>query len=776
MTANTQPQKNKPVRHSFQTWLALASFILALILVVVASVQGRFVFQADMLALLPDAQTRDVRHQSAEQLLFERYKNNAIVAISIAENSPIEQQARAITLDLKQSFEQQGWHSENAEYPDFQQIIDFFGQYQGMLLTLAQRQKISAGESMSEDVLAQLSSALNPVTQSSFSADPSLTVGKFIESALSQNASQIRVEQGLLTATDAQDSQKTKHYLLILTLPDDAASIVQAQHYAQQIKNQVNQATEIQPDISVSFSGIVFHNAENAEQAAFEMSLFSGLSLVAMFALVLYFFRRFSALVAVVIGLTHAVCFGLLALLIFFDAIHLISAVFSITLIGIAIDYCFHMLTDLTAKSGQAQPSKVKASIALGFVSTAIGYGMFLLTPMVFFGQIAVFIIFGLLGAIISAFYLVPLLVGDKSQQNNKPPLNSVGSAIAGKLITEKTRLTSLIAVLLMALVMGQFFNPLSFNDSIALLNASSKELLTSEQRHQQWLTGKDAERIIILADSDQELLVLEEQLIADMAKAFPQASVQALSSWVPSEQQQLANKTLLKQANNQGLFDGVNQLLETPIEFDNNKLLTITDALESPIAPLVRASYLTLNSSRASVIQVNYLTKGELQQLIADKPYAYLVDKAGQLSQLMTLSRENLINWLVSALLAFIVVICLKFSWRIGIKTSMALLITFTLSMLLSALIQGPLNLFNVLALVLIFALAIDYLIFYQNSGLKPMNVMAITLSAISSILVFGMLIMSKTPAIFSFGLTVMIGIICIYLIAPLTIRGTND
>ena len=84
---------------------------------------------------------------------------------------------------------------------------------------------------------------------------------------------------------------------------------------------------------------------------------------------------------------------------------------------------------------------------------------------------------------------------------------------------------------------------------------------------------------------------------------------------------------------------------------------------------------------------------------------------------------------------------------------------------------IQGSLSLFNLLGALLVIALAIDYLVFYQINKLEPKNVLAISLSAASSMWVFGMLSASDTPAIFSFGLSVMVGILAIYFLSPLSV-----
>ena len=84
---------------------------------------------------------------------------------------------------------------------------------------------------------------------------------------------------------------------------------------------------------------------------------------------------------------------------------------------------------------------------------------------------------------------------------------------------------------------------------------------------------------------------------------------------------------------------------------------------------------------------------------------------------------------------------------------------------------IQGSLSLFNMLGALLVVALAIDYLVFYQINKLQPKNILAISLSAASSMWVFGMLSASSTPAIFSFGLTVMVGILAVYILSPLSV-----
>src|SRR5690606_34491900 len=88
-------------------------------------------------------------------------------------------------------------------------------------------------------------------------------------------------------------------------------------------------------------------------------------------------------------------------------------------------------------------------------------------------------------------------------------------------------------------------------------------------------------------------------------------------------------------------------------------------------------------------------------------------------------------------------------------------------------AALGAPLNLFHLLALALVFGIGIDATLFIAEAAerLDP-TAFAITLSALTTILSFGLLSFSTTYAVRSFGLTVLIGIVCGYLLTPLTVR----
>jgi predicted exporter len=83
------------------------------------------------------------------------------------------------------------------------------------------------------------------------------------------------------------------------------------------------------------------------------------------------------------------------------------------------------------------------------------------------------------------------------------------------------------------------------------------------------------------------------------------------------------------------------------------------------------------------------------------------------------------------------------------------------------------PLTLFSVLAMMLVLGISMDYVIFLAESHDDYKGTMlALSLSAITTILSFGLLSLSDTPAIHYFGLTVLVGIVLAFLISPIAIK----
>ncbi|NNM60139.1 MAG: hypothetical protein HKM04_10050 [Legionellales bacterium] len=87
------------------------------------------------------------------------------------------------------------------------------------------------------------------------------------------------------------------------------------------------------------------------------------------------------------------------------------------------------------------------------------------------------------------------------------------------------------------------------------------------------------------------------------------------------------------------------------------------------------------------------------------------------------------------------------------------------------------PFTLFTLLALILVLGIAVDYIVFFaENNNNDQSTMLAVLLSAVTTILSFGLLSLSKTPVVAYFGFTVLIGITSAFLLSPLVILSKRN
>ena len=124
--------------------------------------------------------------------------------------------------------------------------------------------------------------------------------------------------------------------------------------------------------------------------------------------------------------------------------------------------------------------------------------------------------------------------------------------------------------------------------------------------------------------------------------------------------------------------------------------------------------------------------------------------------------------TWL---LIAGAVGVALLVMWRYGRESWRALVPTL-LAALFSVALLGwlnvPLQLFSVLALALLLGVGVDYGIFLLEHPGDGESWTAIVLGAASTLLAFGLLALSSTPALHAFGMTMLSGVGAVWVLSP--------
>ena len=81
-------------------------------------------------------------------------------------------------------------------------------------------------------------------------------------------------------------------------------------------------------------------------------------------------------------------------------------------------------------------------------------------------------------------------------------------------------------------------------------------------------------------------------------------------------------------------------------------------------------------------------------------------------------------------------------------------------------------LQMLSILALLLTLGMGIDYAIFLQARQGHSHTLLATTLAALLTLLSFGLLSLSRTPALSAMGLTVTLGVMFSWLLTPVFLR----
>jgi predicted exporter len=159
-------------------------------------------------------------------------------------------------------------------------------------------------------------------------------------------------------------------------------------------------------------------------------------------------------------------------------------------------------------------------------------------------------------------------------------------------------------------------------------------------------------------------------------------------------------------------------------------------------------------------------------QQLSVATSYAgqvTLIDKAESISSQLAQFSQHLIWVILAAVLAALLVFISRYDLQTALLAVATPLFSLMLALLCSFYLQAYLTIFNLVAGILILALGLDYSVFYAEHGLHKKVTLTTVTSALSSVFVFAILVLSSMSAISSFGLTVFIGVLITFVLAPI-------
>ncbi|MBO9538208.1 MMPL family transporter [Herbaspirillum sp.] len=745
----------------------------------------------DILALLP-ASRNDAVLQQAFAHMVDSAQQKVVVLVGDRDWERATQAADAYLAALQPQAALIAPMAGNAAQLQ-EQWLAVFGNSRSLLLSGAQRAQLlsSAPEYWSQQSLAGMYGAFGGPKLGAWQDDPFGLFAGWVQERARETP--VRPRDGRLFV----ERDGTSYVLLLLELKAPAFSM-QVQRQVVPLLAQARQAALAQAK-EVITGGVVLHAAAAGEQASSEMATIGAGSLAGILLLMWLTFRSLKPILY--IGASIAVgCLGALsACMLLFGHVHLLTLVFGASLIGIAQDYgiyflCARLGTADTVSSPQLF-RQLLPGLGLMLLAAAIGYLGMAATPFPGLRQMAVFSALGLVFAWITVACWFPQLVGPHSLRAT-PAAQAFGRSIDAwpDFLGKQAWHLILPAVVAIAGLCIAGIVHLQVSDDIRALQKTSQVLLDDQIKIGKLLDmAAPVQFYLVRGGSAEEVLQKEEQLaqrLQPLVDAGVISGIQAVSNWVPSQAAQRGNLALVQQAllearNGQpaALAQVASAIDETPqwVQgmrdriLDKGRTLAPEAFLASPAGEATRHLWLGKvdDSGSASIVALrglaDYRQLDKLAAVAANVPGVQWVDKVADISSVLKYYRQYMGWALLAAYAAIFALLSLRYrrhAWRALAPPLVASFITLGLFGWLGQ----PLQLFHVLAGLLVLGLGVDYGIFLLEPSRHARRYAWLTvgLSAVSALLSFGLLALSASPPLHAFGLTMLCGMLLVWLLAP--------
>ena len=657
--------------------------------------------------------------------------------------------------------------------------LAFYKAHRFGLLTPDERQDLAAGDSrLYQQTLSSLYTPLGVPRLFSLEEDPMGLASRYLLSQAGQQS--LMMQEGRLTL----QADGISYVAVLAQLNADADSFA-VQQRMQVILSKASQAAKTAGAKDILRAGFIFHASEASSGASREVSTIGVGSLVGVILLMLWVFRGPKPMFLVLLPVAVATLVGLAVCALVFDKVHLLTLVFGSSIIGVAQDYGVLFVCGAL----QERPwdpwrhlAMIRRGLFLAMLTTVLGYAVLGAVPFPGLQQMGVYSIAGIFAGWLSSILWLPWLA------KTMPVPRAEGLRWLQAAERHWPRIEapwfrwSLLGLTLLSLV---GLTRVKAQDDVRKLYDSSRRLSQEEERLRTLLKFPGGGQFFLIqAGSADEMLQHEEALVERLGAAKEKGLIlswQALSNFVPSATRQAENQRLQedKVFGPQGL---ARQLFKELGEEGGaararrsahaaGETLTLAAWQAEPLSQPYRHLLLP-GPGWASVVLLAGLGPAgmpAMRQAAQGLPGVSFVDYVGGINAMLQRFRIS-ISWLLIvgyALAGFALFFFYGGAWwRVVAPSALAAL----LAVGLPALAGQPYSIFHALGLVLGLGMGVDYGIFMAEPREKGSGsaFLPVCLAAIATLLCFGLLALSHTPALSNFGLSVLLGIGLAWLLTP--------
>ncbi len=485
---------------------------------------------------------------------------------------------------------------------------------------------------------------------------------------------------------------------------------------------------------------------------------------------------------------------GLVVCLLVFSKLHVITVVFGASLVGVCIDYCLHFFSyHRSSRQWNAARSmrNLLPTMLFGMFTTVLGYAAIGLSPLVGLRQLSVFACSGVCFAFLVTYLLSPVLLAKPNRYSDAPSiLFRLWGGYLGNVLEKKKKYCFIGFIILSVCLFGLL--RFHVDDSPkALISLPSR--LVYEERKINEITGNKSETgmIIVNGMSHEALLQNMEKLDRQLflTPDVPIVDGILLNRFIPSQKTQKQDYNLLRNLNQPALISHLIEIGFSQILLDSVKALFNLPYNEN----LSLDSWLN-NNHLFEGLKQNYLGKLEgrhlaivpltkimdqqvLEEKLGNMDFASLYRPIRDTTRVLSQYRLSVTYLLILAFSFVLLALMARYKKR-ALFVFLPTLLACVCAIGILGWIKVPFNLIHLIGFLLVLGLGVDYSIFLADSSASHITVSygAITLSALTTALSFGLLGLSSQAVLQALGLTTFLGTFFAWLFAPLARLGMTE
>lgn len=552
--------------------------------------------------------------------------------------------------------------------------------------------------------------------------------------------------------------------------------------------------------LRIDAAGVPLFTDAAATRARDELGRIGVFSTAGVLLFALAFFGRIATLVLLAGSVAAGFAAGLGAALGLFDSLALVTFVFGATLIGVAVDYGAHWfafassIPDPIARRRALAPGLLTAAL-----SSALAYGVLIATPLPGLRQMGLLAAGGLLTTLAVVLFWLPY--ADRWAPRRDTRLVRFLETRLPRLPRwdELPRLGQVALALGAVAFLAVGAARIEWASGIRDLQFVPAGLAEAQTRLSTALRLPSPAQVFVVSGATEDAVLAAEERLLTALRADPTLDIQplAMADYVPSAARQAEDARLVREALRRitpRMTDVLGAGPQLPDPSPEAPRVTADAVLATPFGAALGHLRLTSEADVAagvektvahlvmlSGVRAEHLEKLRALESVAraDGPDASatsdiatrvrFVNLTGDMETILTRYRNRVLE---SALAGFglLALVALRI---FGLHNAWRALLPALFGMLGALAAFGwagiPVTLFTTLAIVLVLGLGVDYGIFLTRSPTDGRTAAAVLFSGVTTLLSFGLLAASETPALAAFGWTVVYGLCLVWTVAQL-------